>query len=633
MPVFLISLVASFGLLTNLEVKAQPSPEILLDEIGVLEPGDSALSGIGALFDEYTFQGAAGTPVQINWSSEAFNFNLILLDSANNLLVVLAGGEVVTEPDSRLIQSLDTWADSTGAFASFNVPYTGLYRVLVAAPDATSQGSYSVTISVGAARQNLVIGQSSETEVSRETLNGCSDQEIWGYAEQLLIIDYDALNALVNCGSESVPTLIALFESDDEAVRSLAAYALKRIGSAAVPGLIEVLPGIESYINFEGEVAATAFLRNYDPAGMLVEIGPAAIPGLTAALQTSTPSVSATINKILETINSPDLQEFSESAVLVPEDESEEIRSEASARLESIGLNADASISELVNVLQNHPDAEARATAALALGAMNSEAASAVPLLVNALLNDNTLVRGVAAFALGRIKAEPSISVPALTTAIQDEDDITREVAAEALRGFGAEAALAVPELLEIFQNENETDSIRLNAFMALIDIEAINSRDISLFITALQDKSPDIRYEAISNLHRLEPAPIEAVPALLALNYNGDVSQYRDNVIGTLQHIGRHDSSFIIELLNGSSDEQNIAFSVLVGVEVENEHERAELTSVLITLLQSENLETRRSAAKALWDVVSEVVDNPQEDLATLQRLVGAISRLFQQR
>ncbi|MBD2464880.1 hypothetical protein H6G89_28150 [Oscillatoria sp. FACHB-1407] len=129
------------------EVKAQSSSEILLQETGVLETGDASLSSSGILYDEYTFEGSAGIPIRINWSSEEFPANLILLDSGYSILAIIAAnGELIQEAGDSAIQNLETRPTATGASAGFSLSQPGMYRVIIAAPDAASDGQYSLSV-------------------------------------------------------------------------------------------------------------------------------------------------------------------------------------------------------------------------------------------------------------------------------------------------------------------------------------------------------------------------------------------------------------------------------------------------------------------------------------------------------
>lgn len=140
-----MSLVASISLLANSGVGAQTSPETLLQETGVLEEGDSALPS-GILYDEHPFEVNASRSVRIDWSSDAFPANLILLDPSQNIAMMIDSTGELIRPPSSAIENLDTRSTSNGASAAFRLSQAGLYRVIIAAPDAAATGQYSLSV-------------------------------------------------------------------------------------------------------------------------------------------------------------------------------------------------------------------------------------------------------------------------------------------------------------------------------------------------------------------------------------------------------------------------------------------------------------------------------------------------------
>ena len=97
-------------------------------------------------------------------------------------------------------------------------------------------------------------------------------------------------------------------------------------------------------------------------------------------------------------------------------------------------------------------DQDVRIAAALSLCDRPSRAASAIPILIEALAHKNSAVRREAATALSAIG---SPAVPALTTALGSEDGQVRYYASVALGEMGREAAPAVPALAKNLSHEN----------------------------------------------------------------------------------------------------------------------------------------------------------------------------------
>jgi HEAT repeat protein len=103
-----------------------------------------------------------------------------------------------------------------------------------------------------------------------------------------------------------------------------------------------------------------------------------------------------------------------------------------------------------------------------------SNAAWAVPLLVDALKDKDQKVRHRAAMGLGALRAEPLSSIPALINALDDRSDSVRARATRGLGMFGSLATNAVPKLREL---SNDADPlVRDWAISALEQISAESS-------------------------------------------------------------------------------------------------------------------------------------------------------------
>jgi hypothetical protein len=151
LPLLFMSLIASVSLLANSGASAQSGSEILLQETGVLEVGDSALPS-GILYDEHTFEGSANVP--IHWSSNEFQANLILLDPTQTIAIMIDSTGELIRPPSSAIENLETRSTSTGVSAGFSLSQAGLYRVIIAAPDAAATGQYSLSVMTETAPSN-----------------------------------------------------------------------------------------------------------------------------------------------------------------------------------------------------------------------------------------------------------------------------------------------------------------------------------------------------------------------------------------------------------------------------------------------------------------------------------------------
>lgn len=239
------------------------------------------------------------------------------------------------------------------------------------------------------------------------------------------------------------------------------------------------------------------FRVRHDAADAVVKIGSPAVPFLIEALKAESKQVRWRAASALAEIGA-EASSAAPSLIAMLHDEDEYIRRIAAYALGKIGPQASSAVPDLIDALQDS-DRNLRMVVAYALGKIGSEASVAVPGLIAMLQDVNAEVRLSAATALGRIGAEEKTAVPALIAALQDTDKYVRRGAADALGRFGAKAKTAVPALITALQDKNKY--VRLNAASALgrIGIEAKPA--IPALIGALQDETVEVRRNAASGL------------------------------------------------------------------------------------------------------------------------------------
>ena len=194
-------------------------------------------------------------------------------------------------------------------------------------------------------------------------------------------------------------------------------------------------------------------------------------------------------------------------------------------------------------------DPNVRMKTANELGFMRTNAAKAVPALVDALEDSYEPVRRNAIYALGAI-GEPAVeslagalgsekeafdmepilhicdaahglaatgaseTVPALIAALQDERENVRASAAYALGEMGPVAAEAVDGLIALLTDESE--EVRRHATSALGMIKVPVSKTVPALVEVLEDRADtDLGFFAAQALTRIGPDATEAVPAL----------------------------------------------------------------------------------------------------------------------
>ena len=115
----------------------------------------------------------------------------------------------------------------------------------------------------------------------------------------------------------------------------------------------------------------------------------------------------------------------------------------------------------LVEALDDE-DSSVRKDAAIALGQIGPASKGAVPVLIGTLKDDDADVREAAVYTLGRIGPAAKEAVPALIETLKDEDIYVRLYTAGALGQIGHAAKDAVPALREALKDpEDRVSSVR----------------------------------------------------------------------------------------------------------------------------------------------------------------------------
>ena len=394
-----------------------------------------------------------------------------------------------------------------------------------------------------------------------------------------------------------LPALIQALTDEHYMVRSYAARALDDMGSAsvrAVPALIERLNNDK-----DGKVIN-------DVARTLGRIGPAAkdaVPALIKLAQKNRsdrylPTIVLAVFQIDQTafyqIELPTqklvlmmVKEFMRfnygSALQVVDD-----RTMVSVLIEALG----------------DEDSLVRYIAASALGRMDPTAQTAVPALTAALNDTFDDVRYYAAIALGEIRE--NVPLQALIAVLRDVDSDVARQAAKALGKIRDPAA--VPALIETLVNEGQAIDLTVAAALALGEIGDPSATQ-PLLKTLRQAKSPDLRISAALALGeigdpsatqpllktlRQAKSPDLRISAALAL-YRVNRSQ-RDTVIHTL----------IDELQPGKESSNRVnAASALYRVDPsQRDVVVASLIDLVLTKPKRIDYDHRINAAKALGEM-----------------------------
>ena len=117
-----------------------------------------------------------------------------------------------------------------------------------------------------------------------------------------------------------------------------------------------------------------------------------------------------------------------------------------------LGAVASNAVPDLMRIYEQNISKSSRIFTAISLGHVGPAAKDAIPLLMAAVTNSDSLTSIIGLKALGDIHAAPSAVVPLLITTFANTNNSmpVRMTAASILRQFGSDARLAVPALLEM---------------------------------------------------------------------------------------------------------------------------------------------------------------------------------------
>jgi HEAT repeat protein/beta-lactamase regulating signal transducer with metallopeptidase domain/protein involved in polysaccharide export with SLBB domain len=214
-------------------------------------------------------------------------------------------------------------------------------------------------------------------------------------------------------------------DAEESDVYSAASDALRKIGAAAVPALIDELKNGKR----NGRRFAVTALATFQKQAK------AAIPALLATIR----------------------------------DKEASIRRQAILSVEAIDPVAPGFVPALVGALRDDEQG-IRLLAAAMLGRLGPKAKAAVPQLIAAFKDENWHVRADVLSALVQVKADARILVPALAGALKDEEVLIRRQALGTLANLGPEAKEAVPALIR-YLKEADNRMGRLEALRVLVSI------------------------------------------------------------------------------------------------------------------------------------------------------------------
>jgi HEAT repeat protein len=166
--------------------------------------------------------------------------------------------------------------------------------------------------------------------------------------------------------------------------------------------------------------------------------------------------------------------------------------------LHMLGEAAAEAMPELLDILLNGTDYNARQMAAAALCQMGPAPADVVPRLAALAKEREPLWRGYAAYVLARMGRAAQPTLPALERLLEDGDATVRHAAIQALAQLAGELPDALPPLRRPFQDADpERRKQALEALQQLATDVLVRPHIYPLIQSHLSDAAPAVRYTA----------------------------------------------------------------------------------------------------------------------------------------
>ncbi len=273
-------------------------------------------------------------------------------------------------------------------------------------------------------------------------------------------------------------------------------------------------------------------------------------------------------------------------------------KSEKMSSIESLGRIGTTGISIIVKALKDK-DSDVRGRAAEALENIKSD--TAVQLLINALKDEDSDVRGRAAEALGNIKSDTAVQP--LINALKDEDSDVRGSAAQALGNIKSDTA--VQPLINALKDEDS--DVRGSAADALGNIKSDTA--VQSLINALKDEDSDVQWRAAQALGNIK-SDTAVQPLINALkDKDSDVRWSAAQALGNIK------SDIAVQpLINALKDKDSDVRGRVADALGNIKSDTA--VQPLINALKDKDSDVRRRAAEALGNICTVKNKKQLEDL-----------------
>jgi HEAT repeat protein len=412
-----------------------------------------------------------------------------------------------------------------------------------------------------------------------------------------------------------ISVLIELLKDKNVSVRTRAAYVLGQFQvKEAIPALKAVLKDKE--VSIRVLAALSLVYLNQDFRGLVPNQDfRDLVPPIIEALENKDAELRSAAAQALGIVgkNYPDV---TPKLIAATKDQNIDVRITAIQALGEIGKDAKTVIPNLISALE---DKEIRVLEAAVVGLrkFGSEARDAYPALISALKKVDeqhkiepfhfyldSSEEDVSKFERFEIASGGILSqfaytlkefgkevIPLLVDALKEDNKNVRQVAIKALGLMGSNGKDSVPALVSLFSNKDLGNL----AAQAVGQITKKAKENIPLLITALQDKKPLVRANAAESLERVGKNGKEAVPLLITL-LNDQDKEVRNSAISALKAFGKEIVPSLVILLDSKdTDTRSGAVDILSSIGID-------AAPALITALRDKNVNIRSSAALAFF-------------------------------
>jgi HEAT repeat protein len=305
--------------------------------------------------------------------------------------------------------------------------------------------------------------------------------------------------------TENLEELRQMLQHEDLSHAWSAIGELRRLGPAAA----ELIPELLAVEHWEQGCFGP---NTGDGYRVLETIGPVAVPALVLALDDPRPYVRSRAATGLGEFR--DEARSAQKALMrvATSDPEPWVRLDAVRGLGRIGPDPAAVVPLLADLLRHGPDE--RLAALEALGEIGPAAAAAVPTMIEALADEDVLVRRGSAEALRGLGTAALPALPALVQAARDPDEWTRSLALAALGSAGEASPEALDVLLAVFETPDGLE--RYPAIFALEELGSPDERVLRVLQGVLRQGRSEERAPAARALRRLGADADSVVPLLI---------------------------------------------------------------------------------------------------------------------